>query len=56
MISDNWLSRAIVGTVIFVSLAVLLPSDYPVDKNGRIDWVGAFLGTAGLIVFNVSWK
>ncbi|KAL2839825.1 major facilitator superfamily domain-containing protein [Aspergillus pseudoustus] len=48
--------RAIVGTVIFVSLALLLPSDYPVDKNGEIDWVGALLGTAGLIVFNVAWN
>ncbi|KAL2859396.1 MFS general substrate transporter [Aspergillus pseudodeflectus] len=56
--SWEWIffSLAIVGTVIFASLAVLLPSDYPVDKNGRIDWVGAFLGTAGLIVFNVSWN
>ncbi|KAL3490230.1 MFS general substrate transporter [Aspergillus germanicus] len=49
-------SLAIMGTVIFALLAFLLPSDVPVDRNGKIDWVGAVLGTAGLIVFNVAWN
>jgi hypothetical protein len=48
--------RAIMGTVVFALLAFLLPGDVPVDRNGKIDWVGAVLGTAGLIVFNVAWK
>ncbi|KAL2816734.1 MFS general substrate transporter [Aspergillus granulosus] len=56
--SWEWIffSLAIVGTIIFAALALLLPRDYPVDKNGKIDWIGAFLGTAGLIVFNVAWN
>ncbi|KAL5339913.1 MFS general substrate transporter [Aspergillus crustosus] len=49
-------SLTILGTLIFGALARLLPSDHPVDKNGKIDWAGAVLGTTGLIVFNVAWN
>ncbi|RSL89511.1 hypothetical protein CDV31_015852, partial [Fusarium ambrosium] len=48
--------QAILGTFIFGILAFLLPSDSPVDRKGAVDWVGAFLGTGGLIVFNVAWN
>ncbi|KAL6409921.1 putative efflux pump antibiotic resistance protein [Ilyonectria robusta] len=56
--SWKWIffSLAILGTIIFGILAVLLPTDYPVDKNGKVDWVGAALGTGGLIAFNVAWN
>ncbi|KAL4879411.1 MFS general substrate transporter [Aspergillus karnatakaensis] len=47
---------AILGTVVFGALASLLPNDFPVDKKGKIDWIGAILGTAGLIIFNVAWN
>ncbi|KAK9311626.1 major facilitator superfamily [Lipomyces starkeyi] len=56
----NWkwifFSMAIVGTAVFGSLAYLLPQDHPVDRNGRIDWTGAVLGTSSLILFNVAWN
>ncbi|KAK9243164.1 major facilitator superfamily domain-containing protein [Lipomyces tetrasporus] len=56
----NWkwifFSMAIVGAAVFGALAYLLPQDHPVDRNGRIDWTGAALGTSGLILFNVAWN
>ena len=35
---------------------VTVPADEPVDPNGTIDWIGAYLGVAGLILFNFCWK
>ncbi|KAL1882513.1 hypothetical protein Plec18167_002929 [Paecilomyces lecythidis] len=54
----NWIffSLAILGAITFGILGLLLPHDHPVDRNGRIDWIGAALGTGGLIVFNVAWN
>ncbi|KAL4869800.1 hypothetical protein BDV12DRAFT_184938 [Aspergillus spectabilis] len=49
-------SLTILGTSIFGALALLLQNDHPVDKNGKIDWIGAVIGTTGLIVFNVAWN
>lgn len=51
-----YICRAILGTFVFGILALLLPTDSPVDRKGTIDWVGAFLGTGGLIAFNIAWK
>ena len=48
--------RAILGTCVFTPLWFLLPPEIPVDRHGRIDWIGAGLGTSGLIVFNFVWK
>ncbi|OAA53596.1 Major facilitator superfamily domain, general substrate transporter [Niveomyces insectorum RCEF 264] len=47
---------AIVGACVFGVLAYLLPNDHPVDQGGRIDYVGAALGTGGLVLFNVAWN
>ncbi|KAL5085617.1 hypothetical protein Trisim1_010101 [Trichoderma cf. simile WF8] len=47
---------AILGTFVFGILALLLPTDSPVDRKGTIDWIGAFLGTGGLIAFNIAWN
>ena len=44
------------GAVVFGALGALLPPDRPVDRYGKIDWIGALLGTSGLILFNVAWK
>jgi hypothetical protein len=38
------------------ALWFLVPPEEPVDRNGKIDWIGASLGTSGLIIFNVAWK
>jgi MFS family permease len=47
------------GVLAFVTFTVLwklLPSEKPVDAQGKIDWIGAALGTTGLILFNFTWK
>ncbi|KAH8811053.1 major facilitator superfamily [Xylogone sp. PMI_703] len=49
-------TMAILCTVILAILWILLPPERPVDRNGKIDWIGATLGTGGLIVFNVAWN
>ncbi|KAK9452800.1 major facilitator superfamily-domain-containing protein [Dipodascopsis uninucleata] len=54
----NWIffSLAIFGSCVFGILAFLLPHDHPVDRNGKIDWIGAIFGTGGLILFNIAWN
>ncbi|GAD97553.1 efflux pump antibiotic resistance protein, putative [Paecilomyces variotii No. 5] len=54
----NWIffSLAILGVITFGILGILLPRDHPVDRNGKVDWIGATLGTGGLIAFNVAWN
>ncbi|KAK3069709.1 hypothetical protein LTR53_011730 [Teratosphaeriaceae sp. CCFEE 6253] len=47
---------AMLGAVVFTLALVLLPGDTPVDPAGRIDWIGAYLGVAGLILFNFVWN
>ncbi|KAI9738373.1 MAG: hypothetical protein M1834_008876 [Cirrosporium novae-zelandiae] len=49
-------TMAIMGGCVFGTLAFLLPPEIPVDKNGKVDWVGATLGCSGLIVFNFVWN
>lgn len=44
------------GAVVFSLMVVSLPWDQPVDGKGSIDWVGAYLGVGGLILFNFVWK
>jgi hypothetical protein len=46
----------ILGAFVLGALSILLPGERPVDRGGHIDWIGASLGTGGLIVFNVAWK
>ncbi|RYP93591.1 hypothetical protein DL770_000333 [Monosporascus sp. CRB-9-2] len=47
---------AIVSLAAAVPLWALLPPEVPVDRNGKIDWIGSFLSLGGLIVFNVVWN
>lgn len=28
----------------------------PLDKQGRVDYIGCYLGVGGLILFNFVWK
>ncbi|KAK0390682.1 hypothetical protein NLU13_0185 [Sarocladium strictum] len=37
-------------------LWVVLPEEHPVDKGGKIDYVGAFLGLGSLLLFNFTWN
>jgi hypothetical protein len=48
--------RALLGLVVFGAAILLVPEDEPQNPGGRIDWVGAYLGVAGLILFNFTWK
>lgn len=48
--------RAILGLIVFGSLALLLPSEDPPSKSEQMDWVGSILGISGLISFNFVWK
>jgi hypothetical protein len=49
-------SRAILGAVLFATLLWVLPHESSVDKEGKVDWVGAFLGICALVLFNFVWK
>ncbi|KAJ0414465.1 major facilitator superfamily domain-containing protein [Aspergillus carlsbadensis] len=47
---------ACLGTVAVGSLFLVLPREEPVDKGGKIDWVGAGLGLSGLLLFSIAWN
>lgn len=54
-----WLTfddRAVLGAVIFGAAIISVPDDEPLDPDGTVDWIGAYLGVAGLILFNFVWK
>lgn len=42
--------------VLFGLLALELPREVPVDKGGKIDYMGAGLGLTGLLLFNFVWN
>lgn len=37
-------------------LCAVLPKEHPIDKGGRIDYIGAFLGLSSLLLYNIAWK
>ncbi|KAF5536723.1 efflux pump antibiotic resistance [Fusarium phyllophilum] len=41
--------------VVLVVLFVVLPSDEPVDKDGKIDFIGILSGVSGLVLFSFAW-
>ncbi|KAE8390755.1 major facilitator superfamily domain-containing protein [Aspergillus alliaceus] len=47
---------ACLGTLTFIPLWILAPYEPPVDRHGKIDWVGSALGTSSLILFNFVWN
>ncbi|KAI2622363.1 MFS general substrate transporter [Hypoxylon sp. NC1633] len=47
---------ALVSLAFTVTLWTLLPREVPVDRYGKIDWIGSVLALGGLIVFNVVWN
>ncbi|KAB8073643.1 MFS general substrate transporter [Aspergillus leporis] len=46
----------LLGFVVYGTAIVAVPPDDPVDPNGNVDWVGAYLGVGGLILFNFVWN
>ncbi|CEN62352.1 hypothetical protein ASPCAL08988 [Aspergillus calidoustus] len=48
---------AILGTLGFALFAFIVPGEpEPFDKGGRMDYIGAYFGVAGLILFNFVWN
>ena len=47
---------ACLGFVAFIPLWALSVREPPVDRKGKIDWIGSALGTGSLILFNFVWK
>ena len=48
--------RAGLGVLTYTALWMILPPESAVDREGSIDWFGAFLGLSALILFNFVWK
>ncbi|KAL6815408.1 MFS general substrate transporter [Trichoderma sp. SZMC 28013] len=47
---------AIAGAVIFGAAAIIVPAEeVTMDPNGKVDYLGSYLGVGGLILFNYSW-
>lgn len=45
------------GTVVFGLSTLAIPSDnIKFADDASIDWIGAYLGIGGLILFNFVWK
>jgi hypothetical protein len=44
------------GFVVFGVVIITIPADDAVDPDGKVDWIGAYLGVTGLILFNFVWK
>ena len=48
--------RAILEGSIVAALFFSMPKDQPLDKDGKIDYIGGALGLSSLILFGVVWK
>ncbi|UKZ56489.1 hypothetical protein TrVGV298_010326 [Trichoderma virens] len=47
---------AILGTMVFAFFFFVVPGeDRPMDPDGKFDYIGAYCGVTGLILFNFSW-
>ncbi|KAI8284082.1 putative MFS-type transporter [Colletotrichum sp. SAR11_57] len=47
---------ALLGSVIFGLFIIIVPGEpTPMDPLGKVDYIGAYLGVCGLILFNFVW-
>src|ERR1700709_2658756 len=44
---DDAAISAILGTAVFATVIFLVPEAPPSDKDGKIDWIGVYLGVGG---------
>jgi len=44
------------GFVVYGVIIIAVPVDVTQDPDGKVDWIGAYLGVGGLILFNFVWK
>ncbi|RFU76607.1 hypothetical protein TARUN_5633 [Trichoderma arundinaceum] len=51
----NW-TWGVLGAVVYGAAIIAVPDDERLDPDGKIDWVGSYLGVAGLILFNFVWN
>ncbi len=47
---------AMFGAVVYSGIFLSVPTDIISDPNGKIDWIGAYLGVGGLVLFNFVWN
>jgi hypothetical protein len=46
-----------IGAAVFTLFILVVPRESkPMDPEGKIDFVGAYLGVTGLVLFNFVWK
>lgn len=39
-----------------MAAAILVPSEeVTMDPNGKVDYIGSYLGVGGLVLFNCAW-
>ena len=55
-IEADTIGRALFGTLVFGSLAIVMPHETPMSKGESMDWTGSVLGISGIIIFNFVWK
>ncbi len=48
--------RACLGAVVYGGVWLVVPAEEHPLAKGKLDWVGAYLGIGGLILFNFVWK
>lgn len=45
------------GVLVTALVVFVVPGETePLDKHGRVDYIGCYLGVGGLILFNFVWK
>ncbi|PTB66876.1 MFS general substrate transporter [Trichoderma citrinoviride] len=47
---------AVLVAVVYGAAIIAVPEDERLDPGGKIDWVGSYLGVAGLVLFNFVWN
>ncbi|UPL02881.1 hypothetical protein LCI18_013815 [Fusarium solani-melongenae] len=52
----HFVSVACIGAACFGGLLFVLPSETPVDKGGKIDYIGIIVGLGGLLLFSLAWN
>ncbi|KAH8900011.1 MFS general substrate transporter [Thozetella sp. PMI_491] len=52
----TFLDRGLLGSVIYGTTILVVAADEPVARDEPVDWVGAYLGVAGLVLFNFVWN
>ncbi|KAK1674043.1 hypothetical protein BDP55DRAFT_716923 [Colletotrichum godetiae] len=54
---NDYRCRATLGPIVFVPTASITPPDPPSSEGlANFDWLGAYLGVGGLILFNFVWN